>query len=161
MLTARDYALVLGMPGTGKTAVIVAAVRALVVAHRTVLLTSYTNRYSTPSTLLAVFEAPSACLAVASKFALPQFIAGLIPALNIDFSAHRHGCSRPSSMASCHLRFNDAATRVNHVKEIAIHACTEVIQQCNRVLTMALLGCKWRWCDESGCGGTVLWTTCC
>lgn len=35
----------LGMPGTGKTAVIVAAVRALLAARRTVLLTSYTNRW--------------------------------------------------------------------------------------------------------------------
>lgn len=44
ILTARDYALVLGMPGTGKTAVICAAVRSLLAARKTVLVTSYTNR---------------------------------------------------------------------------------------------------------------------
>ncbi len=34
----------LGMPGTGKTSVICAAVRALLAARKTVLVTSYTNR---------------------------------------------------------------------------------------------------------------------
>lgn len=44
ILTSRDYTLVLGMPGTGKTAVICAAVRSLLAARKTVLVTSYTNR---------------------------------------------------------------------------------------------------------------------
>lgn len=44
ILTAQDYALVLGMPGTGKTAVICVAVRSLLAARKTVLVTSYTNR---------------------------------------------------------------------------------------------------------------------
>ena len=43
LLMARDYTLILGMPGTGKTSTIVAAIRALVSSGKTVLLTSYTN----------------------------------------------------------------------------------------------------------------------
>lgn len=43
VLTARDYALILGMPGTGKSTTIVDIVRALVGRGKTVLLTSYTH----------------------------------------------------------------------------------------------------------------------
>ncbi|KAK7689454.1 hypothetical protein QCA50_007246 [Cerrena zonata] len=43
VLSAQDYALILGMPGTGKTTVIAAIIRVLVARGKTVLLTSYTH----------------------------------------------------------------------------------------------------------------------
>ena len=43
VLHAEDYALVLGMPGTGKTTVIAAVITQLVEAGKTVLLSSYTH----------------------------------------------------------------------------------------------------------------------
>lgn len=43
VLSAEDYALILGMPGTGKTTVIAAIILALVCAGKSVLLTSYTH----------------------------------------------------------------------------------------------------------------------
>ncbi|TBU22348.1 Dna2-domain-containing protein [Dichomitus squalens] len=43
VLRAQDYALILGMPGTGKTTVIAAIIEQLVNAGKTVLLTSYTH----------------------------------------------------------------------------------------------------------------------
>lgn len=42
-LCAHDYALILGMPGTGKTTVVAALIRALAEMGKTVLLTSYTH----------------------------------------------------------------------------------------------------------------------
>ncbi|KAM7277423.1 hypothetical protein ACFE04_019289 [Oxalis oulophora] len=42
-LTAKDYALILGMPGTGKTSTLVHTVKALLMKGSSVLLTSYTN----------------------------------------------------------------------------------------------------------------------
>lgn len=43
VLTAKDYALILGMPGTGKTSTMVHAVKALLMRGASILLTSYTN----------------------------------------------------------------------------------------------------------------------
>ncbi|EPQ56685.1 hypothetical protein GLOTRDRAFT_75513 [Gloeophyllum trabeum ATCC 11539] len=43
VMTAHDYALILGMPGTGKTTVIATIIKALVSMGKTVLLTSYTH----------------------------------------------------------------------------------------------------------------------
>ena len=43
VLTAKDYALLLGMPGTGKTWTIAFVVRALLCTGKTVLVTSYTH----------------------------------------------------------------------------------------------------------------------
>jgi len=43
LIVAQDYALVLGMPGTGKTTTIAHIIRALVENGKSVLLTSYTH----------------------------------------------------------------------------------------------------------------------
>ena len=43
ILSARDYTLVLGMPGTGKTTLVGAATRALVASGKRVLLCAYTH----------------------------------------------------------------------------------------------------------------------
>ena len=43
VLAAQDYALILGMPGTGKTTTIACLMRALLAAGKTVLLTSFTH----------------------------------------------------------------------------------------------------------------------
>ncbi|KAF9479182.1 Dna2-domain-containing protein [Pholiota conissans] len=43
VLRAEDYALILGMPGTGKTTVVAALIRELVARGKTVLLSSYTH----------------------------------------------------------------------------------------------------------------------
>ncbi|GLB41287.1 putative DNA replication factor Dna2 [Lyophyllum shimeji] len=51
VLSAHDYALILGMPGTGKTTVIAAMIKTLVAMGKTVLLTSYTH--SAVDTILA------------------------------------------------------------------------------------------------------------
>jgi len=43
VMSAKDYALVLGMPGTGKTTTIAHIIRALISQGKTILLTSYTH----------------------------------------------------------------------------------------------------------------------
>ncbi len=43
VMSAKDYALVLGMPGTGKTTTIAHIIRALISQGKSVLLTSYTH----------------------------------------------------------------------------------------------------------------------
>lgn len=43
IMSAKDYALVLGMPGTGKTTTVAHIIRALVAKGKSVLLTSYTH----------------------------------------------------------------------------------------------------------------------
>lgn len=43
VMTAKDYALILGMPGTGKTTTIAEIIKALVQRGKSVLLTSYTH----------------------------------------------------------------------------------------------------------------------
>ena len=54
VLSAEDYALILGMPGTGKTTVIAALIRELVRRGKTVLLSSYTH--SAVDTILMKLE---------------------------------------------------------------------------------------------------------
>jgi hypothetical protein len=44
VVAAGDYTLILGMPGTGKTSTIVAAIKRFVARGSSVLVTAYTNR---------------------------------------------------------------------------------------------------------------------
>lgn len=61
VLSAQDYALVLGMPGAGKTTTIVSMVQALVAQGRSVLLTSYTNRWGRQGREWGAGRGSSAC----------------------------------------------------------------------------------------------------
>ena len=49
--------LLLGMPGTGKSSTIVRAVKALAAAGRSVLLMSYTNRCTSPLSVMLIMPA--------------------------------------------------------------------------------------------------------
>ncbi|KAK9202628.1 hypothetical protein WN944_017840 [Citrus x changshan-huyou] len=66
VLTAKDYALILGMPGTGKTSTMVHAVKALLMRGASILLTSYTNSavdnllIKLKSQVISILHTPSA-----------------------------------------------------------------------------------------------------
>jgi molybdopterin-guanine dinucleotide biosynthesis protein len=54
VLSSRDYTLILGMPGTGKTTVVAHLIRMLVEMGKTVLLSAYTH--SAVDTILAKLD---------------------------------------------------------------------------------------------------------
>jgi hypothetical protein len=54
VLTAQDYTLILGMPGSGKTSTIVQAVKELMARGSSVLIMSYTNRCDMAKLLCAL-----------------------------------------------------------------------------------------------------------
>lgn len=56
VMSAKDYALVLGMPGTGKTTTIAHIIRALAAQGKSILLTSYTHT-AVDNTLLKIRDA--------------------------------------------------------------------------------------------------------
>eukprot|EP00904_Undaria_pinnatifida_P014250 jgi/Undpi1/9956/HiC_scaffold_28.g12410.m1 len=63
LVTAKDYALMLGMPGTGKTWTIAFAVRVLLARGASVLITSYTHS-AVDNLLLKLIEEGVPCLRV-------------------------------------------------------------------------------------------------
>ncbi|CAN0262276.1 unnamed protein product, partial [Ectocarpus sp. 4 AP-2014] len=63
LVTAKDYALLLGMPGTGKTWTIAFAVRVLLARGASVLITSYTHS-AVDNLLLKLIEEGVPCLRV-------------------------------------------------------------------------------------------------
>lgn len=63
VLTCRDYALLLGMPGTGKTATVCFVVRALLARGASVLITSYTHS-AVDTLLLRLLEEGVECLRI-------------------------------------------------------------------------------------------------
>ncbi|CAM9911505.1 unnamed protein product [Pylaiella littoralis] len=63
LVTAKDYALLLGMPGTGKTWTIAFAVRVLLARGASVLITSYTHS-AVDNLLLKLIEKGVPCLRV-------------------------------------------------------------------------------------------------
>ena len=57
VLTTRDYSLILGMPGTGKTSTIAEIIMTLVARGKSVLLTSYTHS-AVDTILMKLIDAP-------------------------------------------------------------------------------------------------------
>jgi DNA replication ATP-dependent helicase Dna2 len=91
-LSARDYALWLGMPGTGKSTAIVFLVRALVALGRSVLLSSYTH--SAVDNLLVKLKAAGVrFLRLGRESALEAELA------EFSIAAWRRGASRESEAA--------------------------------------------------------------
>ncbi|KAK4410946.1 DNA replication ATP-dependent helicase/nuclease JHS1 [Sesamum angolense] len=74
ILTAKDYALILGMPGTGKTSTMVHAVKALLMRGASILLTSYTNSAVDNLLLKLKTQVCLGPLMFASKFVLVGII---------------------------------------------------------------------------------------
>ena len=96
VLSARDYALILGMPGTGKTTVTAAIIRTLLRMGKTVLLTSYTH--SAVDTILLK-------LAGEVRF-------GILRLGNLDKVCHSHGVrvAAPHPDAVYHCRYIQMCT---------------------------------------------------
>lgn len=77
VMTARDYALVLGMPGTGKSTVVAELLKLLVKSNLSVLLTSYTHS-AVDNILLKIKDAGVDILRLGNRdkvFAFPSFAA--------------------------------------------------------------------------------------
>ena len=87
IISAQDYALVLGMPGTGKTTVIAALICLLVQLGKTVLLTSYTH--SAVDNILLKLDSMNN---INSKTAEGSYHFGVLRVGNVDkvnFNTHR------------------------------------------------------------------------
>ena len=66
VMSAEDYALVLGMPGTGKTTTISHIIRALVAQGKSILLTSYTHT-AVDNILLKILDANISILRIGAE----------------------------------------------------------------------------------------------
>lgn len=76
ILTAKDYALILGMPGTGKTSTMVHAVKSLLMRGASILLASYTN--SAVDNLLIKLKAQVVSFPDANTVLTFQYIATIL-----------------------------------------------------------------------------------
>lgn len=73
VLTAQDYALILGCPGAGKTHTIACLVRALVSLGKSVLLTSYTHS-AVDNILLKLLQVCTVLFDVGEKCCFPPIV---------------------------------------------------------------------------------------
>ncbi|KAJ2850866.1 DNA replication endonuclease-helicase Dna2 [Coemansia brasiliensis] len=78
VLAADDYALVMGMPGTGKTTAIAALVRVLVHLGKSVLLASYTHA-AVDNVLLKLLDSDISMVRLGSRSKVHPRVAGLLP----------------------------------------------------------------------------------
>ena len=72
VLAAQDYALILGMPGTGKTTTIAHVIRALLAENKTILLTSFTHT-AVDNILLKVKDADIEILRLGNRDKVKKF----------------------------------------------------------------------------------------
>lgn len=78
VLAMSDYTLILGMPGAGKTSTLVAAIKALVAAGRSVLLSAYTNS-AVDNVLLKLVDAGVAFVRLGRPGAVHAALQGYLP----------------------------------------------------------------------------------
>ncbi|KAJ1870832.1 DNA replication endonuclease-helicase Dna2 [Coemansia sp. RSA 990] len=78
VLAADDYALVMGMPGTGKTTAIAALVRVLVHLGKSVLLTSYTHA-AVDNVLLKLLDSGISMVRLGNRSKVHPRVARLLP----------------------------------------------------------------------------------
>ncbi|KAJ2316408.1 DNA replication endonuclease-helicase Dna2 [Coemansia sp. RSA 2704] len=78
VLAADDYALVLGMPGTGKTTTIAALVRVLAALGKSVLLAAYTHA-AVDNVLLKLLDSDIATVRLGSRAKVHPRVAHLLP----------------------------------------------------------------------------------
>ena len=100
---ARDYALVLGMPGTGKTTTIAHIIRALVSQGKSVLLTSYTHT-AVDNILLKIKKEKFGILRLGSRSKVfrdaPQFFL-----IGADGGVDSSRCAKIRTAGRCPIQF--------------------------------------------------------
>ncbi|KAL5315528.1 hypothetical protein ACEPPN_016396 [Leptodophora sp. 'Broadleaf-Isolate-01'] len=110
VMSAEDYALVLGMPGTGKTTTVAHIIRALVSQGKTVLLTSYTHT-AVDNILLKLKDdnIPILRLGAIAKIAMEvQEFATLAATTKTSFEEIRHAWHDTPIVATTCLGINHA-----------------------------------------------------
>lgn len=113
VLAMGDYTLILGMPGAGKTSTLVEAIKALVAAGRSVLLSAYTNS-AVDNVLLKLAEAGVAFVRLGRPGSVHPDVQGYLPG-----GAHNPG----SSVAAC----RDLALTASVVRARAPGFCHDVL----------------------------------
>ncbi|GAB4860615.1 hypothetical protein Ancab_035775 [Ancistrocladus abbreviatus] len=135
ILTAKDYALILGMLGTGKTSTMVYAVKALLLRGASILLTSYTN--TAVDNLLIKLKAEvslgplmfaSVFVLVGDHYQLPPFVqyrmcAGIMNPSNALIYGNRLRCGS-SKEENVKLQFSNSMSVPSWLKkrEVALEA---------------------------------------
>jgi DNA replication ATP-dependent helicase Dna2 len=107
--TANHYALLLGMPGTGKTTTIVHTIRALLSLGFSILLTSYTHS-AVDNVLLKLLELDVDFLRLGSY-------SKVHPAIKLKMLKERGSIRNASDLATCYNSHKLVATTalgVNH-----------------------------------------------
>lgn len=115
VLLTKDYSLILGMPGTGKTTVIAYMIKMLVEAKKSVLLTSYTNS-AVDNILLKVKAYGVDFLRIGNPSRIHQDIRSFIPGEDgkkvETFSEFSDVYMKPYVVASTCLSIRDLAFNV-------------------------------------------------
>lgn len=145
VLATRDYSLILGMPGTGKTTTIAAIIRALVAAAKSILLTSYTHS-AVDTILLKLLAADTSTGSTASGEKAPKILRlgsehKIHPGVREHCALERHQCTtfdalrrhydEPSVVATTCLSINHACLRrrrfdyciVDEASQITLPVC--------------------------------------
>ncbi|CCE78338.1 Piso0_000959 [Millerozyma farinosa CBS 7064] len=109
ILQAHHYALILGMPGTGKTTLIASLIDILIKQGKTILLASYTHS-AVDNILLKLEDYTNSILRVGSFSRVHKDIKKYIPGWNTDIKTYQDFCEvyhKPQVVATTCLGIND------------------------------------------------------